>query len=75
MRLRRVILRAAAREFLAAPRPERPLRAQNCNYSDGFRFRQVYYTQKTTVRSDFDSTHFRNTRRRADVGIGPYKRI
>ena len=37
-RWRRVILRAHARDFLAAPRPERPLRAQNCDDSDGFRF-------------------------------------
>ena len=33
-RRRRVILRADAREFLAAPRPERPIRAQNCYFPD-----------------------------------------
>ena len=41
---RRIILRADAREFLAAPRPERPLRAQNCYFPDSLYFRRMYYT-------------------------------
>ena len=37
-RWRRDILRAHARDFLAAPRPERPIRAQNCYYPDSLWF-------------------------------------
>ena len=62
MRQRRVILRAHARDFLAAPRPERPLRAQDCNRSDGFRFRQMYHTHLRAACDNFGSAHFRNTR-------------
>ena len=61
-RWRRVILRAHARDFLAAPRPERPLRAQNCDDSDGFRFRQMYHTYLWADCINFGSAHFRNTR-------------
>ena len=63
MRRRRVILRADAREFLAAPRPERPLRAQDCDRSDSFQFRQMYYTYLRADCDNFGSAHFRNTRR------------
>ena len=45
---------ALPRAFLAAPRPERPLRAQDCNRSDSFQFRQMYYTQLR-----IDSSRFR----------------
>ena len=62
MRRRRVILRADARDFLAAPRPERPLRAQDCDRSDSFRFRQRYYTHLRADCINFGSAHFRNTR-------------
>ena len=62
MRRRRVILRADAREFLAAPRPERPLRAQNCDYPDSLWFRQMYYTHLRADCINFASAHFRNTR-------------
>ena len=62
MRRRRVILRADAREFLAAPRPERPLRAQDCDRSDSFWFRRMYYTQLRADYINFASAHFRNTR-------------
>ena len=39
MRRRRAILRADARDSLAAPRPERPLRAQKCYFPDSLWFR------------------------------------
>ena len=54
MRRRRVILRAAARGFLAAPRPERPLRAQNCYFPGSLWFRRMYYMQLR-----IDSSRFR----------------
>ena len=72
MRRRRVILRAHAREFLAAPRPERPLRAQNCNHSNSLWFRQMYYTHLRADCINFGSAHFRNTRL---VTILHYRRI
>ena len=73
MRWRRVILRVDAREFLAAPRPERPLRAQNCYFPDSLWFRRMYYTRLRVDCNHSVSAHFRNTRRRADVhpqGVG-----
>ena len=57
----RHIARSRAR-FLAASRPERPLRAQDCNRSDSFRFRQMYYTYLRADCINFGSAHFRNTR-------------
>ena len=62
MRLGRVILRAAARDFLAAPRPERPLRAQGRYFPDSFWFRRMYYTHSQADCINFGSAHFRNTR-------------
>ena len=58
----RAILRAHARDFLAAPRPERPIRAQDCDRSNSFRFRQMYYTHLRVDCDNFGSAHFRNTR-------------
>ena len=55
-------MRADAREFLAAPRPERPLRAQGSYFSDSFWFRRMYYTQLRADCINFGSDHFRNTR-------------
>ena len=62
MRRRRVILRADARDFLAAPRPERPLRAQNCYFPGSLQFRPMYYTHLRSDCINFASAHFRNTR-------------
>ena len=62
MRLGHAILRADARVFLAAPRPERPLRAQNCDYPDSLWFRRMYYTHLRADCINFASAHFRNTR-------------
>ena len=71
-------MRADARGFLAAPRPERPLRAQNCYFPDSFRFRQMYYTQLSINCINFGSAHFRNTRPAATItapcrAVRPYK--
>ena len=75
-------LRADARDFLAASRPERPIRAQDCNRSDSFRFRQMYYTQLRIDSSRFRFCSFPKYSANlvhaqhlvgADVGIGPYK--
>ena len=41
---------------------QRPLRAQKYSFTDSFQFRQMYYTQKSSASSNFDSAHFRNTR-------------
>ncbi len=57
MRRGRAILRAHARDFYL-----RPLRAQDCDRSDGFRFRQMYYTHLRVDCDNFGSAHFRNTR-------------
>ena len=69
---------ALTRDFLAAPRPERPLRAQNCYFPDSFRFRQMYYTQLSINCINFGSAHFRNTRPAATItapcrAVRPYK--
>ena len=71
MRRRRVILRADAREFLAAPRPERPIRAQNCYFPDSFCFRYCLHAcrgrcpQKLTIERDI--LHHRRIRRCAVI--------
>ena len=57
----RHIARSRAR-FLAASRPERPLRAQNCGYPDSLWFRRMYYTHLRADCINFASAHFRNTR-------------
>ena len=41
---------------------QHPLRAQKYSFTDSFQFRQMYYTQKSSASSNFDSAHFRNTR-------------
>ena len=75
MRLRRVILRADAREFLAAPRPERP---------DGRRTVTIliaFGSGKCTTRRCGQTASISFLLilgilgGRANVGIGPYKRI
>ena len=57
----RVILRAHARDFLAALRLKRPIRAQKCSFTYSLWFRPMYYTQMWADCINFGSAHFRNT--------------
>ena len=71
-RRRRVILRAHARDFLAALRLKRPIRAQKCSFTYSLWFRRMYYTHLRADCINFASAHFRNTRL---VTILHYRRI
>ena len=62
-RLRRVILRADAREFLAAPRGLNALFGRkNVIFPIAYGSGQMYYTQLRAACDNFGSAHFRNTR-------------